>query len=194
MGYLPDAIAFNDKGTKLVIANEGEPANALQNRSPRQHRHHRHQGPSRQGELRLHRSHLRGISLPDGIRLSGPSGTTQATDIEPEYVSILGNYAYVTLQENNGVAKVNLASNTVEKIFALGTIDYKNLLVDLSDKDGPGGGLFAPRFGQAFEGLRMPDAIAAFNVKGRDYFVTANEGDGRDGATQWGAYSDETAG
>jgi hypothetical protein len=187
VGYLPDSIAFNDQGTKLVIANEGEPISGYAT--------DRSKDPAGsigiidiQGRVnpRFSYTDLRfdTVTLPDGFRISGPKDTTQATDIEPEYVSILGNVAYVTLQENNGVAKVNLATNSIEKIFALGTVDFKNQLVDLSDKDGG----FKPKLGQNFEGLRMPDGIAAYRVKGKDYFVTANEGDARD----YPGYKDES--
>ena len=197
VGYLPDSITFNATGTKLVIANEGEPISGYATDLSKDR-------PGSigiidiQGRVNLSFTYtdLRfdGQILPPGIRISGPNGITQATDIEPEYVSILGNYAYVTLQENNGVAKVNLVSNTIEKIFALGTVDYSTLLVDLSDKDGASGtSIFAPKLGQAFEGLRMADGIAAYSVKGKDYFVTANEGDGRDGVP-WAPYSDELRG
>ncbi|MCT0208693.1 PhoX family protein [Synechococcus sp. CS-1332] len=179
VGYLPDSITFNDKGTKLVIANEGEPITGYGVAGGKD--------PvgsigiidiKGQANLRFSYTELdfAGLTLPTGLRISGPAGTTQATDIEPEYVSILGNYAYVTLQENNGVAKVNLKTNSIETIFALGTVDYKNQLVDLSDKDGG----FKPLLGQNFEGLRMADGIAAYSVKGKDYFVTANEGDARE--------------
>ncbi|MEB3166176.1 MAG: choice-of-anchor I family protein [Cyanobacteriota bacterium] len=190
VGYLPDSIAFNANGSKLVIANEGEPtANYAIDR------------PGSigiidiQGRVNLRFSYtdlgFANVPLPEGLRLSGPAGTTAGNDIEPEYVSILGHYAYVTLQENNGVAKVNLISNCIEAIFALGTVDYRNQLVDLTDKDGTGGAsIFAPKLGQGFEGLRMADGIAAFSVKGKDYFVTANEGDGRD----YGTYLDEVRG
>ncbi len=186
VGYLPDGIAFNEAGTKLVIANEGQPAADYTLDRP---------GSigiiditGRAGQERFSYTDLgfAGITLPEDVRLSGPAGTTQANDIEPEYVSILGNYAYVTLQENNGVAKVNLATNTIEKIFALGTVDYSTQLVDLSDKDGG----FKPLLGQAYEGLRMADGIAAYTVKGKDYFITANEGDGR----EYGDYTDEARG
>lgn len=184
VGYLPDSIAFNADGTKLVIANEGEPISGYAT--------DRSKDPA--GSIgiididgrtapRFSYTDLRfdATILPTGIRISGPSGTTQATDIEPEYVSILGNYAYVTLQENNGVAKVNLTTKVIEKVFALGTVDYSTLLVDLSDKDGvSGSSTFAPKLGQNFEGLRMADGIAAYSTGGKDYFVTANEGDGRE--------------
>lgn len=191
VGYLPDSITFNAAGTKLVIANEGEPIPDYAIDRP---------GSigiitiaGRTGRERFSYTDLgfADVMLPEEVRISGPSGTTKATDIEPENVSILGNHAYVTLQENNGVAKVNLLSNKIEKVFALGTVDYKNQLVDLSDKDGSGStAVFAPKLGQAYEGLRMADGIAAFRQKGQDYFATANEGDGRD----YGSYIDEKRG
>lgn len=185
VGYLPDGIAFNETGTKLVIANEGQPAAGYTLDRP---------GSigiiDIQGRVNLNFVYtdlgFGGITLPEGVRISGPAGTTQANDIEPEYVSIQGIYAYVTMQENNAVAKVNLATNKIEKIFSLGTVDYSTQLVDLSDKDGG----FKPLLGQAYEGLRMPDGIAAYSVKGKDYFITANEGDGR----EYGDYTDEARG
>lgn len=195
VGYLPDSLAFNANGTKLVIANEGEPISGYGT------------DPSKdpagsigiidiQGRVNLRFTYTElsfaDVDLPAGLRISGPAGTTQATDIEPEYVTVLGNHAYVTLQENNGVAKVNLTSNTIEAIFALGTVDYSTQLVDLTDRDTPVGttGFFKPLLGQAYEGLRMADGIAAYTVRGKDYFVTANEGDGRD----YAGYTDELRG
>ena len=191
VGYLPDSITFNAAGTKLVIANEGEPTPDYAIDRP---------GSigiitiaGRPGRERFGYTDLgfADVTLPEGIRISGPSGTTKATDIEPEYVSILGNHAYVTLQENNGVAKVNLLTNKIEKIFALGAVDYKNQLVDLSDKDGSGStAAFLPKLGQDYEGLRMADGIDAFSTKGKEYFITANEGDTR----EYDTYADEKRG
>jgi hypothetical protein len=188
VGYLPDGLAFNERGTKLVVANEGEPAAGYAIENPGSIGIIDIDIQGRAGQERFSYTDLgfAGIDLPDGIRISGPAGTTQANDIEPEYVTVLGNYAYVTLQENNGVAKVNLATKTIEKIFSLGTVDYSTQLVDLSDKDGG----FKPLLGQAYEGLRMADGIAAYSVKGKDYFITANEGDGR----EYGDYTDEARG
>ncbi|MFM7264355.1 MAG: choice-of-anchor I domain-containing protein, partial [Cyanobium sp.] len=191
VGYLPDSIAFNSSGTKLVVANEGEPSSTYAIDRPGSIGIIDIQG--RPGAERLGYTDLgfAGLNLPAGIRISGPAGTTQATDIEPEYVAINGNYAYVTLQENNGVAKVNLSTRTIERIFALGTVDFSTQLVDVSDQDGG----IKPVLGNNYLGLRMPDAIAAFTLypstsafRGKDYFLTANEGDGRD----YVGYNDET--
>lgn len=194
VGYLPDSIAFNSSGTQLVVANEGEPtANYTIAGVPVDR-------PGSIGIIDIRNptaaasfsySDLRfgGLSLPAGIRISGKPGlSTQDTDIEPEYVSVNGNFAYVTLQENNGVAKVNLRTRTIERVFDLGSVDFSNQLVDISDRDGTGGTtLIKPVFGNNVLGLRMADGIAAFTLtnpgsfaSGKDYFITANEGDGRD--------------
>ena len=90
VGYLPDGLAFNEQGTKLVIANEGEPAAGYTLDRP---------GSigiiaitGRAGQERFSYTDLgfADVILPEGIRLSGPAGTTQANDIEPEYVTVLG--------------------------------------------------------------------------------------------------------
>ncbi|MCP9824244.1 choice-of-anchor I family protein [Synechococcus sp. EJ6-Ellesmere] len=189
VGYLPDGIAFSDDGKKLVIANEGEPIANYAIDRPGSIGIIDIKGKEGKEKFTYTDLGFAGLTLPDGIRISGPAGTTQATDIEPEYVSILGNYAYVTLQENNGVAKVNLKTNSIERIFALGSVDFSTQLVDITDRDGPSNTpLIKPTLGNNVAGLRMPDGVAAFSTKGKDYFITANEGDGR----EYGTYLDET--
>jgi len=182
VGYLPDGIDFSADGRQLVIANEGQPS-ADYGIDP--------VGSIGIIDLKVERDGLKtrytdltfdGLTLPADLRLSGPQGTTAAQDIEPEYVSILNGKAYVTLQENNGVAVVDLKTRRIEAIHALGTVDYSQLAVDLNDRDGG----FVPLLGQQFLGMRMPDGISAFQVKGRTYYITANEGDAR----EYGAYAD----
>ena len=191
VGYLPDSIAFNAAGTKLVICNEGEPINDYAIDRPGSIGIINIAGFPGRERFSYKDLGFANVTLPEGIRISGPNGTTKAIDIEPENVSILGNHAYVTLQENNGVAKVNLLTNRIEKVFALGAVDYKKQLVDLSDKDGTGSSAaFLPKLGQDYEGLRTPDGIAAFTVRGKAYFATANEGDTR----EYGTYTDEKRG
>lgn len=201
VGYLPDGIAFTDDGKKLVIANEGEPIANYSIDRPGSIGIIDIKGKEGKQTFTYTDLGFAGLTLPTGIRISGPAGTTQATDIEPEYVSILGNTAFVTLQENNGVAKVNLKTNTIESIFALGSVDFSTQLVDISDRDGPpvppsstGTPLIKPVLGNNVVGLRMPDGVAAFSTKGKDYFITANEGDGREYGTAGtpGFYLDET--
>ncbi|MEB3333772.1 MAG: alkaline phosphatase PhoX [Cyanobacteriota bacterium] len=201
VGYMPDGLAFNSTGTMLVVANEGEPTNDYQINGVSVDR------PGTIGLIAIGGTAGKetftyselgfdGVALPSGVRISGKSGlSTQATDIEPESVTVLGRHAYVTLQENNAVAKVNLATRAIERVFALGAVDFSSQLVDISDQDGVNNSrLIKPVLGNTVSGLRMPDGIAAFTLlpeggfaRGKDYFLTANEGDGR----EWGSFSDE---
>ncbi len=189
VGYLPDGIAFSGNGRQLVIANEGQPSSNygldpigsigiidITN-------------PTKTPSFSYTDLSFAGVSLPTGVRVSGPTGTSQAKDIEPEYVSILGGKAYVTLQENNAVAVVDLVTRRILEVRALGSVNFRKQAVDLSDRDGASNAsVFLPKLGQAFEGLRMPDGIAAFSVRGENFFITANEGDAR----EYGSYVDVT--
>ena len=190
VGYLPDGMTFNANGTKLVIANEGEPnwgPVAADGSYPQAY------SVDPEGSIGIiditarGRTNPRftytdlsfaGLALPEGLRISGPEGTTAAQDIEPEYVTIVGNTAFVSLQENNGIARVNLTTNTIEGIFELGRIDYTQVTVDISDNDGVINPQKLPSDRQFF-GLRMPDGIDAFRQQNGLFVLTANEGDGR---------------
>ncbi len=70
------------------------------------------------------------------------------------------------------------------RITALGAKDFSapGAGLDPSDRDG---GIAIANW--PVRGLFMPDAIAAFQVRGREYFITANEGDARD----WPGFADE---
>ena len=195
VGFLPDGLAFNSTGTKLVVANEGEPTtnytiNGAEVDRPGSIGLITISSPASRPSFRYSELGFGGLMLPTGVRLSGKPGLSwQGTDIEPESISINGNYAYVTLQENNAVAKVNLRSDVIERVFPLGSVDFTSQLVDLSDRDDAAGkgSLIKPVFGNNVLGLRMPDGVAAFSLGLKDYFLTANEGDGRD----YGTYTDE---
>ncbi|MGR9073380.1 MAG: choice-of-anchor I domain-containing protein [Gammaproteobacteria bacterium] len=87
--------------------------------------------------------------------------------LEPEYIAIApdGVMAYVTLQEENGVAVVDLIRERVIGYYGLGVTRHET---DLT-YDG------WVAFNQVFTGLREPDGIATF--EGGRYFATADEGD-----------------
>ncbi|MEB3200702.1 MAG: alkaline phosphatase PhoX [Synechococcaceae cyanobacterium] len=202
VGYLPDGIAFNSTGTQLVVANEGEPTvdykiNGVDVDRPGTIGIITITNPATTPSFSYTELGFAGLTLPAGVRVGGKAGvSTQATDLEPEFVSINGLYAYVTLQENNAVAKVNLRTRTIERIFALGSVDFSRMLVDINDRDNAAGNgpLIKPVIGNNVQGQRMADGIAAFTLtapgsfaRGTDYFLTSNEGDGRD----YGSYNDE---
>jgi hypothetical protein len=114
----------------------------------------------------------------DGFRIS-KAAKSFAQDIEPEYITISDDSktAWVTLQENNGVAKVDLTSKTITAIYPLGFKDFNTAenAIDVSDSDDKIA--FNP---WKVKGMFMPDAISHFSANNVPYFVTANEGDARE--------------
>ena len=196
VGALPDMVTTTPDGTRAVVANEGEPAEdyavdpegtvsvvALP----------RSVSAPAQSAVRSAGFHaFEGAVLPAGIRVYG--GRTDAgtgtpaypvsENLEPEYVAIdqQSKTAYVTLQEANGVAVVDLRSATVRDVLPLGTVDRSRVPLDASDRDGLNIRTYAH-----LRTFRQPDSIASAQVKGTTYLVTADEGDTRD----WAGYSEE---
>lgn len=113
-----------------------------------------------------------------GLRVFGP-GASFAQDMEPEYIAIShdSKTAWVTLQENNAIAKIDIHSKTVTDIFPLGFKDYslEGNAIDPSDMDG---GINLGKWN--VKGIYMPDAIAVLEDKGIPLLFTANEGDSRE--------------
>ncbi len=60
-----------------------------------------------------------------GVRIYGP-GSTAAQDFEPEYIAVSDDSrkAYVTLQENNAIAEIDIEKAKVNKLRPLGFKDY----------------------------------------------------------------------
>ncbi len=127
-----------------------------------------------------------------GVRVN-PNAPSAAADLEPEYITLSGNQAFITLQENNAVAVIDdittFAGFTIDAILPLGLVDHTlpSNALDPSNRDGGIHFRNVPVFGQF-----MPDAIASYEVGGQTYFVVANEGDGRDvDETRIGDFGDE---
>ena len=112
----------------------------------------------------------------DGIVLK--KGSAPSVDLEPEYIAVSGGKAYVTLQENNAIAVLDIESQAFEGVYSAGFEDYSTTAIDLDKKDDA----YDPQTYESLLGIRMPDGIAAFTVEGTTYLVTANEGDAR----EWG--------
>lgn len=188
VGALPDMVTITPEGDYALVANEGEPAEdysvdpegsvsvvklpaSVEAAT---------QADVRTADFRA----FEGTLADKGVHIYGQVGasTTEAQNLEPEYIAVAGGKAYVTLQENNAVAVVNIASATVEDVWPLGYTDRREVPMDISDKDGKINIRTAP-----VKGILQPDSIAAYEVDGTTYLVTANEGDARD----WEAYSEE---
>jgi hypothetical protein len=115
--------------------------------------------------------------VAQGVRVFGP-GATAAQDLEPEYITVEGRTAWVTLQEANAVAVLDLPTATITDIVSLGLKDHSipGNGLDPSDRDGANRIAAWPVFG-----MYQPDAIASFRVGREQFLVTANEGDSRSG-------------
>ncbi|WP_299337161.1 choice-of-anchor I family protein [uncultured Psychroserpens sp.] len=178
VGALPDMVTYSKDGNLLLSANEGEP-NDDYDVDP-------------MGTISIIDLNDDSVTILDftafnaqeatlesqGFRVFGP-GADLATDVEPEYIAVSDDSqtAWVSLQENNGIARINLVSKTIEAIYPLGFKDYNNPMnsIDASDKDQEETLKNWPVFG-----MYQPDAITYTSINGTEYIISANEGDARD--------------
>src|SRR5690606_7318654 len=104
------------------------------------------------------------------------AGSTLSQDLEPEYITSSpdSQKAWVTLQENNAIAEIDLVNIAVADIWSLGTKDLSipGNGFDISDNNDEI--LIANWPIQAYY---IPDALANYTVNGVNYIITANEGD-----------------
>jgi hypothetical protein len=180
VGALPDMVTYSPDGKYILTANEGEPNDA-----------YTVDPEGTVSIIKVADYSVRTINFSvwegaysvlfgKGMRIFGP-GKNFNKDIEPEYITVStdSKIAWVTLQENNTIAKIEIESGKVIDMFPLG---YKNYslpenLIDPSDRDSKID--FTRTFKNIF-GIYMPDAIANLNYNGKTYLVTANEGDARE--------------
>ncbi|MDH3444147.1 MAG: choice-of-anchor I family protein, partial [Deltaproteobacteria bacterium] len=112
------------------------------------------------------------------IRIYGPNATL-AQDLEPEFITVSHNSktAWVTLQENNAIATLDIKAGVFTELVGLGFKNHNEAGngLDASDRDGGINIANWPVFG-----MYQPDAIDSYRVRGSTYVVTANEGDTRD--------------
>ncbi len=186
-GNLPDMITFSPDGKYVLTANEAQPifytptlsdpegsvtivdiSGGIANLT---------QSNVTQVNFNAFDSQM-GALKTQGVRIFGP-GATVSQDLEPEYIAVSADSkkAWVTLQENNAIAFVNLETKTVTDIKPLGYKDH-TLAENSFDASDVSGDIF---FGTwKVKGMYMPDAIAAYEVAGVPYVITANEGDARE--------------
>ncbi|SHM95340.1 Por secretion system C-terminal sorting domain-containing protein [Chryseobacterium carnipullorum] len=185
VGALPDMVAFTPDGTKVITANEGEPNDAYT--------------VDPEGTISI-------IDISGGIgnitqanvttlnfnsfdsQTAALTATglrkvrtnnTLSQDLEPEYVTVSADSqkAWVTLQENNAIAEVNLAAKTISGIWGLGKKDMSLPGNGFDASDNNGEILIA---NWPVKTYYTPDAVQNFKVGNTHYIVTANEGDEKD--------------
>ena len=193
VGALPDNISFTPDGTKVITANEGQP-NSDYSIDP-------------EGSVSIIDVTGGVASLTDanvttllftgynsqeaaltasGIRKT-KAESTLSQDFEPEYVAVSADSqkAWITLQENNAIAEIDLTSNTIADVWALGTKDMSlpGNGFDISDNNGE---ILIANW--PVSAYFIPDAVATYSVNGVNYIVTANEGDEK----EYGSFEERT--
>ena len=190
VGYLPDMVTFTTDGKTILVANEGEPdaSNGTYVDAPGSvgmitvAATTADDDAAGYAEVDFASATLTAAADGTPVRLGGTPSNDKALDIEPEYITVNGGNAYVTLQENNAVAKVKINGQTptIEWVKSLGAKSYApgndaGNTIDIEEE----GDILMKAYPGLF-GLYMPDTIASYKVDGETYFVTANEGDGRE--------------
>ncbi|WP_306643841.1 choice-of-anchor I family protein [Sanyastnella coralliicola] len=185
VGALPDMLVFTPDGNSVLVANEGEPNDDY----------------TLDPEGSISRIDISGgvenVTQDDvitmtfnvfdnqieslreaGVRIFGLNATV-SRDLEPEYITVAedGLSAWVSLQENNAIATIDLVNNEITSIIPLGVKNHnlpENAL-DVSDRNDE---IFFANWD--IYSMYQPDAIASYEVNGVPYVVTANEGDQRE--------------
>jgi DNA-binding beta-propeller fold protein YncE len=180
VGAVPDMVVFTHKGRYLLVANEGEPSGYGAG----------HVDP--EGSVSVidlldgpanpvvHTADFAVFAggVPAGVRIYGP-GASIPQDLEPEYIAISPDdtTAWVTLQENNALAVIDIASASVVQILPLGLKDHSAAGngFDASDRDSAINIANWP-----VKGMYEPDAVAAYQIGTDMFLLMANEGDARE--------------
>ncbi|MGI4741956.1 MAG: choice-of-anchor I family protein [Janthinobacterium lividum] len=189
VGALPDMLTFSPDGRYVLTANEGEPkadysvdpegsvsvidvSGGIANLT---------QANVTTAGFAAYNDQAAALRT-QGIRIYGGLAATPSTvaqDLEPEYIAVSANSqtAYITLQENNAVAVLDLATKAITGLRPVGYSDHRQPGHSLDASDQTTDVLLA---NWPIKGMRLPDAIATFEVGGTAYLLTANEGDARD--------------
>jgi hypothetical protein len=190
-GVQPDMICFTPNGQYILTADEGEPrqgyaAGAID-------------PPGSVTIVNINTNEVRVIGFEDFDGEAARTALTQngviinkglkpSLDFEPEYIAVSDDSrtAWVSLQEANALAILDIPSGAFKSVVGLGFKDHslpQNSLDLLRDKKAE----LAP---QNLWGAYMPDGIAFVTIQGKAYVLTANEGDAREWGSGTGAYTD----
>ena len=190
VGSMPDMLTFSPNGKIVLVANEAEPnddysidpegsVSIIDIQDIKQPK-------ASIADFRAWNSQKADL-MSKGVRIFGPNATV-AQDLEPEYITISGDSktAWVTLQENNAIARIDIAQQKVTDIYPLGYKDHGVMgnELDVSDRDSK----IDIKTWTGLVGMYQPDSIANYQVNGQTYLVTANEGDSREWLKDEDAY------
>ena len=184
VGVQPDMVTYTNDDKKILTANEGEPRKGYEN-----------DAVDPKGSVSIINVQSQEVETVDftsfdnkreelvnnGIILK--KDTAPSVDLEPEYIAISDKNAYISLQEANAIAVLDLNTNKIKDIYSAGYEDYSKVAIDIDKKDEK----YDAKTYESLRGIRMPDGISVYTVDGVDYLITANEGDSR----EWESYLNE---
>jgi 2',3'-cyclic-nucleotide 2'-phosphodiesterase/3'-nucleotidase/5'-nucleotidase len=181
VGAGPDMVAFTHNGRRVLVANEGEAG----------------VGGDAAGSVAI-------IDMTGGVTNLTQADVTLVTfetfnkatidprihrinpsalvplsiDLEPEYLAVShdSKTAWVTLQENNALAVLDIEAARFTSLLALGFKNHNGPGNPLDPSDQDGG---IHRGNWPVLGMYQPDGIAAVAYRGETLLITANEGDSR---------------
>jgi hypothetical protein len=195
VGAIPDMLTFTHKGRYVLVANEGEPKSYNQPDSVDPEGSvsiiDLLDGPATLTQANVATADFHALNgmeatlRANGIRIFGFNASA-SQDLEPEYIAVSPDdtTAWVTLQENNAMATVDIASGTVLSIVSLGLKDHS---LPANDLDPNNNGVI--NIGNwPVKGLYQPDGIAASTIGAEVLLFMANEGDVR---TDWPGLNEE---
>ncbi|MDX1539293.1 choice-of-anchor I family protein [Arsukibacterium sp.] len=204
VGALPDMLTFTPDGSKVLVANEGEPdTDYLVDPQGSISVINMTDGVAADLAQTINFSSdmvfssdllaasdydtdakRKSLLMKAGVKFASPAGTTVAQELEPEYITVAADSkkAWVSLQESNAIGIIDLTDMTIE-VKALGLKDWGQYLIDYTNEDEVAS--FATLAN--VYGMYQPDSIASYQWNGATFIVSANEGDSRD----WDAYSED---
>lgn len=189
-GCQPDMVTFTPDGSKLLVANEGEPREGYGESVT---------DPA--GSVTIISLNAGNVSkstvvtvgfekfdeMAEKLHEAGVltvKDNVPSADFEPEYIATTNKTAFVSLQEANAIAVLNLETMEFTGVYSLGFKDLslpENAIDLIDDKV-----YVAKTYGDAVSAY-MPDGVSVYTVNGATYLLTANEGDAR----EWGSDTTE---
>ena len=179
VGVQPDMVTFTPDGSKILTANEGEPrmgysdSSAVDPNGSVSIIDAKTFAVETVGFSTFDSSEARQALVDKDIVLK--KNTAPSVDLEPEYIACTDDTAYVSCQEANAIAVLDLDNAQFTGIYSVGFEDYSKVAIDIDKKDEK----YAPKTYESLRGIRMPDGISLYEADGETYLLTANEGDAR---------------
>ena len=183
-GVQPDMVTFTKDGKYILSADEGEPREGYDKGAVDPKGSVTIINVEDKSTNKVEFNIDRDKALKDGLLLKKDSNPVE--DLEPEYIAISDDNktAYVSLQENNAIASIDIESGKINYVKGLGFIDHSLPGNEIDAVRGKGDNAKIDIKRDNFFGTPMPDGIAFLSKDGKDYILTANEGDAR----EWGDY------